>query len=124
MADDLNKELLDTIHERCNLYSRIALLDKKIRDLELKIRLINMTEVKSAVKVMTDTWEGAQATSLLHPTIPVIVEEHVETPPKEPQKKEESQPQQPAGWFSSIWGSSAPPPTPEPKLEDDYVKIK
>ena len=119
--EDLQKELQETIQERCNLYTRVSLLDKKIRDLELKIRLISMTEVKSAVKVMTDVWE-----SQVQPpaSLPTIHEEHVEIPAKEPQKKGESQPQPPAGWFSSIWGSSAPPPTPEPKLEDDYVKIK
>ena len=113
MADELNKELQDTIQERSLLYTRVALLDKKIRDIELKIRLIGMSEIKSAVKVMTDTWEGAQAASLLNPTIPVVIEEdHVEVPSEipssEPPKKEDLTPHPtPAGWFPSLWSSPA-----------------
>ena len=128
--DDLNKELAETIQERSLLYTRVALLDKKIRDIELKIRLVNMTEVKSAVKIMTDVFEGTQ-TFASPVSLPTIHEEHVEIPPKEetpsePKKKEEPAAQpQPTGWFSSIWGSSAAPaPTPEPKIEEEYVKIK
>lgn len=111
--DDLQKELQQTIEERALLYSRVALLDKKIRDTELKIRLLGMSELKSAVKVMTDTWEGAQAASLLNPTIPVVIEEeHVEIPSdipsSEPPKKEDQTPHPTqAGWFPSLWSSPA-----------------
>jgi hypothetical protein len=120
--DDLQKELGETITERGLLYARVNLLDKKIRDLELKIRLIGMTEVKSAVKVMTDTWEGNAAVQI-PAQLPTINEEHVEIPLKDLPigPKKEELPQPPTGWFS-LWGRS--PPVPEQPIEDGYVKLK
>lgn len=119
--DDLQKELGETIAERGLLYARVNLLDKKIRDLELKIRLVSMTEVKSAVKIMTDTWEGNAAVQI-PAQLPTIHEEHVEIPPKDlAAPKKEDLPPPPMGWFS-LWGRS--PPIAEQPIEDGYVQLK
>jgi hypothetical protein len=121
--DDLQQELQETIQERSLLYTRVNLLDKKIRDLELKIRLVNMAEVKSSVKTMLDVWEGSQAT-IQPPAKLEVIEEHI--PLKDlPIKKEDPAPlPAPTGWFS-FWGTSPPPAAAAAdKIADDYVQVK